>query len=92
MKNELLENIEKLHTTPMGVDRIRRNLQLGDDVKDVVAWCRQKILDTDAEFIRQGKNWYVRINDCIFTVNAYSYTIITAKTAESIAQPCSVNA
>ena len=79
MKNDLIENIEKLHTTPMGIDRIRRNLRLGDDVKNVVAWCRQKILDTDAEFIRQGKNWYVRINDCIFTVNAYSYTIITAK-------------
>ena len=79
MKNDLIENIEKLHTTPMGVDRIRRNLELSDDVKDVVVWCRQKILDTNAEFIRQGKNWYVRINDCIFTVNAYSYTIITAK-------------
>ena len=38
MKNDLLENIEKLHTTPMGVDRIRRNLSLGDDVKDVVAF------------------------------------------------------
>ena len=79
MKNDLIENIEKLHTTPMGVDRIRRNLELSDDVKDVVVWCRQKILDTNAEFIRQGKNWYVRIKDCIFTVNAYSYTIITAK-------------
>ena len=33
MKNDLLENIEKLHTTPMGVDRIRCNLSLGDDVK-----------------------------------------------------------
>ena len=79
MKNDLIENIERLHTTPMGVERIRRNLALSDDVKDVVVWCRQKILDTNAEFIRQGKNWYVRINDCIFTVNAYSYTIITAK-------------
>lgn len=79
MKNDLIENIEKLHTTTKGLDRIRRNLWLGDDVKDVVEWCSQKILDTDAEFIRQGKNWYVRINDCIFTVNAYSYTIITAK-------------
>ena len=80
MKNDPIENIEKLHTTPMGVDRIRRNLELSDDVKDVVVWCHQKILDTNAEFIRQGKNWYVRINDCIFTVNAYSYTIITAHT------------
>ena len=78
MKNDLLENIEKLHTTPMGVDRIRRNLSLGDDVKDVVAFCRQKILADKAAITRQGKNWYVKIDGCIITVNAYSYTIITA--------------
>ena len=80
MKNELLENIEKLHTTPMGLDRIRRNLRLGDDVKDVVVWCRQKILATDAIITRQGKNLYVKIDGCEFTVNAYSCTIITAHT------------
>lgn len=28
MNNELLQNLDKLHTTPMGVDRIRRNLKL----------------------------------------------------------------
>ena len=78
MKNELLENFVKLHTTPMGVDRIRRNLELSDDVKDVVAWCRQKILDNHADISRQGKNWYIKIDGCIFTVNAFSYTIITA--------------
>ena len=78
MKNELLENIEKLHTTPMGVDRIRRNLELGDDVKDVVAFGRQKILDNKAVITRQGKNWYIKIDGCIITVNAYSFTIITA--------------
>ena len=78
MKNELLENLEKLHTTPMGVDRIRRNLELGDDVKDLVAWCRQKILDTNAAISRQDKNWYIRIDGCEITVNAYSFTIITA--------------
>ena len=78
MKNDLLENIEKLHTTPMGVERIRRNLYLGDDVKDVVAFCRQKILADKAAITRQGKNWYVKIDGCIITVNAYSFTIITA--------------
>ena len=78
MKNELLENIEKLHTTPMGVERIRRNLSLGEDVKDVVAFCRQEILDDSAVITRQGKNWYVKIDGCIITVNSYSYTIITA--------------
>ncbi len=78
MKNELLENIEKLHTTPMGIDRIRRNLQIGHDVKDVVDLCRRKILNSDAIITRQGKNWYIKIDGCEFTVNAYSFTIITA--------------
>ena len=77
MKNDLIENIEKLHTTPMGVDRIHRNLSLGDDIKDVVAFCRQKILDDKASITRQGKNWYIKIDGCIITVNAYNYTIIT---------------
>ena len=79
MKNDLIDNIEKLHTTPMGVERIRRNLELGGDVKDVVAFCRRKILDDKVAITRQGKNWYVKIDGCIITVNAYSYTIITAK-------------
>ena len=78
MKNNLIENIEKLHTTPMGVERIRRNLELSDDVKDVVTFCRQKILDDKAVITRQGKNWYIKIDGCIITVNAYSFTIITA--------------
>ena len=78
MKNELIENIEKLHTTPMGVERIRRNLELSNDVKDAVVFCRGKILDDKAEISRQGKNWYVKIDGCVITVNAYSYTIITA--------------
>ena len=78
MKNDLIENIEKLHTTPMGVERIRRNLELGGDVKDVVAFCRRKILDDKVAITRQGKNWYVKIDGCIITVNAYSFTIITA--------------
>ena len=78
MKNELIENIEKLHTTPMGLDRIRRNLSLGDDVKDVVAWCSVKILDTNAVITRKGKNWYVEIDGCEITVNAYSFTISPA--------------
>ena len=78
MKNDLIDNIEKLHTTPMGVDRIRRNLELSDDVKDVVEFCRQKILDDKAVSTRQGKNSYIKIDGCVITVNAYSFTIITA--------------
>ncbi len=75
MENILIENIDSIHTTDMGVDRIRRNLGLGDI--DVVVWCKRKILDPDAVIERQGKNWYVHIDGCVITVNASSYTIIT---------------
>ena len=51
--------------------------QVLDDI-DVVAFCRSKILDKSAVITKQGKNWYVRIEGCVITVNASSYTIITA--------------
>lgn len=74
--NDLIENLAKLHTTEMGIERIKRNLQI--DAADIVQWCREQILAQDAVIARKGKNWYVAINDCTITVNAYSYTIITA--------------
>ena len=75
--NELLQNINKLHTTELGVQRIKRKLNL--DVVDVVAWCRQRIQDASCSIERKGKNWYASVDYCRITVNAYSYTIITAR-------------
>lgn len=75
-KNELLDNLKKLHTTEMGVERIKRNLSL--DTDDVVQWCREQIGSAKAIITRKGKNWYVSVDDFIITVNAYSYTVITA--------------
>ncbi len=72
----LCRNSEKIHTTEMGIERIKRNLDL--DTQDVVEWCKKKILDKRSSIIRKGKNWYVSIDNSIITVNAYSYTIITA--------------
>ena len=74
--DELLENLDKLHTTELGVERIKKNLSL--DTEDVVAWCKAKIRSDNAIITRSGKNWYVNVDGCIITVNAYSYTIITA--------------
>lgn len=73
---ELLLNLDKIHTTELGVNRIRKNLSL--DVEDVTEWCREKIKRSDASISRKGKNWYIEADGCIITVNAYSYTIITA--------------
>lgn len=74
--NALIENINKLHTTEMGKDRIKRNLQI--ETEDVVQWCKTRILGENAFIERLGKNWYATVDNCRITVNAYSYTIITA--------------
>ena len=74
--NDLLKNLGKLHTTELGVERIQKNLSL--DTDDVVDWCKTKINSVNAVITRSGKNWYVNIDNCIITVNAFSYTIITA--------------
>lgn len=72
----LVDNIDKIHTTEMGIDRIRRNLKL--DHVDVVEYCKDKISDESCHIYQQGKNWYCEIGNIKITVNAYSYTIITA--------------
>lgn len=73
---QFIENIDKLHTTEMGAERIKRNLQIETD--NVVQWCRVRILDKDSSIERIGKNWYVTADNCKITVNAHSFTIITA--------------
>lgn len=78
--SELLNNLDQLHTTESGVFRIQRNLSL--DTNDVVEWCRDKIKSLNADISRKGKNWYISVDNCVITVNAYSYTIITAHKAK----------
>lgn len=72
----LLSNLAQLHTTDLGADRIKKNLHL--NVDDAVLWCREKIQSPDSQITRRGKNWYIAVDGCEITVNAHSYTIITA--------------
>ena len=81
-KQILLNNIDKVHTTKMGIDRIRKNLKL--DTDDVVEYCKNKILDKDCNIYKQGKNWYCEIDKIKITIHSYSYTIITAHTIPQI--------
>ena len=53
--SELLKNLDKLHTTELGVERIKRNLSLDIDTNDVVKWCRTKINSVNAIITRNGK-------------------------------------
>ena len=73
--NDLLENINKIHTTDLGILRIKRNL--GIEIINAVNWCKKKIKKAD-KIIKNGKNWNVYVWDIIITINAKSYTIITA--------------
>ena len=74
-KEILIQNIDKIHTTEMGVGRISRNLEI---TGDVVEYCKNKILKDYSVVEQKGKNYYIHVDDCIITVNASSYTIITA--------------
>ena len=75
-KQVLLDNINKVHTTEMGINRIIKNLKL--NTNDVVEYCKNKVLDKNCNIYKQGKNWYCEIENIIITINSCSYTIITA--------------
>lgn len=75
-KETLLSNIDRVHTTTMGVDRIKKNLKI--DKNNIVEYCKNKILDKNCDIYKKGKNWYCEIDNIRITINSYSYTIITA--------------
>ena len=71
--NELLINLPKIHTTELGYERIKNNLNIGDS--DVVNYCKNLINDSNCEIVQIGKNWYCKLNNICITVNAYQKSI-----------------
>ncbi len=76
----LIKNIDKIHTTKLGIERIKRNLK--QNTNNVVEYCKEKILDKNTKITKQGKNYYCKKDNIVITVNSYSYTIITAHIKE----------
>ncbi|MBQ8017549.1 MAG: DUF3781 domain-containing protein [Methanobrevibacter sp.] len=74
-KKVLIENIDKIHTTEMGVGRIRKNLGISDEA---VSYCISKFKKEESSVVKEGKNYYVEVDDCRITINSSSFTIITA--------------
>lgn len=74
-KKILFENITKIHTTEMGGERIQKNLEINDEP---VSYCISKLKKDDSVVRKEGKNFYVEVDDCIITINSSSFTIITA--------------
>lgn len=76
----LLENIDKIHTTKLGIERIKNNLKL--NTNNVVEYCKNKIQEKNTTITQKGKNYYCEIDNIIITINKHSYTIITAHIKE----------
>lgn len=76
MKEILIKNIDNLHTTKLGIERIKNNLNI--NTENIVDYYKNKILKIDCSVYRNEKNFYCEIDNIIITVNANSYTIITA--------------
>ena len=74
-KEILLENVNKIHTTEMGIGRIQKNLGIDDEP---VSYCISKLKQDNSQVIKEGKNYYVIVDDCRITINSSSFTIITA--------------
>lgn len=74
-KKILLENVDRIHTTEMGVGRIQRNLEISDEP---VGYCISKLEKEDSIVTKEGKNYYVEVDGCKITINSSSFTIITA--------------
>lgn len=74
-KKVLLENVDKIHTTEMGVGRIQRNLGISEEP---VGYCISKLKQENASVVKEGKNYYVEVDGCRITINSSSFTIITA--------------
>lgn len=74
--NNLISNINNLHTTDLGIIRIKKNLNL--DTDNIVEYLKKKILNKNCNIYKKGKNYYCEIDTIRITVNSYSYTIITA--------------
>ena len=75
-KEELLFNIDKVHTTKLGEERIKKNLLLEND--DVVNYLKNKIEKDNCIIYKVGKNYYCEIDNIKITINSYNYCIITA--------------
>ena len=64
-------NVYKIHTTHLGKSRIKRNLEIEEDV---VEFCKSKVLDKNSLIYRKGKNWYIENGAIKITINATSCT------------------
>lgn len=75
--SELMDHLDQLYTTELGVLRIKRNLCLPAEM-DALAYCQKQIATSNTEIVRRGKNFYVTTATEMITIHAKKLSIITA--------------
>lgn len=77
LSKEEIQSIQKsLHTTSLGEVRIKKNLGL--ECVKVIEFCKSLIQNEKCNVYKQGKNYYFELDNIKLTVNAKSFTVITA--------------
>ncbi len=82
--NNLIKNINLIHTTEMGYQRIIKNIGVFDtniqkNRELILNFCKQIVKNSKSKTIIIGKNYYISNNNITLTINRHSFTIITAK-------------
>lgn len=75
-REQLLLNLDKLSSTKLGLQRVRKNISL--ESEEVIQFCKEKIEKEVAKIEKVGKNYYIKIDSVEITVNANTFTIIAA--------------
>ncbi len=80
MSNNLMDNLDKVHITEAAIKRIQKNLGL--DTGDVAAWCKRAIENPET-ITRTDKQWNVRGDGFVISIDAQSFEILTARREKS---------
>lgn len=76
-KEILIKNIDKIHITKLGNERVIDNLCLEYET-NVEEFVKNIILNEDIEILKKGSNYYVLNDKYVITINSRTFTIITA--------------
>ena len=76
IKEELLSNINRVHTTKLGEERIKKNLLVKNN--NIIKYLKNKIKNNNCIVYKIGKNYYCEVDNIKITINSYNYCIITA--------------
>ncbi|MCH5172236.1 MAG: DUF3781 domain-containing protein [Erysipelotrichales bacterium] len=74
--NLLLSDVDKIHTTELGYQRIRKVIKLSD--AQLINYIKDIVKNSETIITKRGKNYYIYFENMRITINSYNYCVITA--------------